>query len=47
MGELKIIATCSLCGEPMPSWWDREAMNAHLAEVHGLYFDPRPPWRTA
>ena len=42
MGERKIISTCSLCGHEYAKLSDAAEMEAHMAEAHGMYFDPRP-----
>lgn len=40
--ELRIVAVCSLCGHEYERWFDEAAYAAHMADVHGMYFDPRP-----
>ena len=42
MAKLRIVSTCSLCGHHYAKLFDAAEMDAHMAEVHGMYFDPRP-----
>ena len=42
MAEKKIIAICSLCSHEYASWPDAAEQDAHMAETHGMFFDPRP-----
>ena len=38
----KIVALCSLCGHEYARLFDAAESAEHLAEAHGMYFDPRP-----
>ncbi len=38
----RIVAVCSLCGHEYARWSDEAEMAEHMAEAHGMYFDPRP-----
>ena len=37
-----IVAVCSLCSHEYARWFDEAETAEHMAEAHGMYFDPRP-----
>lgn len=38
----RIVALCSLCGHEYAKLFDEAESAEHMAEAHGMYFDPRP-----
>ena len=44
---LKIVAVCQLCGHPYGQLSGEAGMGEHMAEEHGLYFDPGEMFRRA
>lgn len=41
-GVRRIVALCSLCSHEYARLFDEAETAEHLAEAHGMYFDPRP-----
>lgn len=37
-----IVALCSLCGHEYARLFDAAETAEHMAEAHGMHFDPRP-----
>jgi hypothetical protein len=39
--KLRLISVCSLCGHEYAKLFDTAELDEHMAEAHGMYFDPR------
>jgi hypothetical protein len=38
--RLRIVAVCSLCGHEYASWFNKTELDEHMAEAHGMRFEP-------